>query len=126
MSKRVETRTGVSWVDEELGLLRFEYAQGTECTLEDARENVEAQVDLCEGETLPILVDVAGVKAIDQAARSYYGESKAFPALALVGEAPIGRIIGNIFLAIYGSRDTPTRFFKSEDEAVAWLRGFLP
>ncbi|PRP93610.1 DUF7793 family protein [Enhygromyxa salina] len=124
-SKQVKTKTGVTWLDEEHGILRFVYAVGAECGLEDAKQNVVVQVELANGKPIPILVDIAGAKSVDHAARAYYGESKAFGALALIGGAPIASIIGNIFLAAYGSRDTPTRFFRSESDAIKWLKGFI-
>jgi hypothetical protein len=124
-TERAKTRTGVTWFDEELGILRFVYTQGAECTLADAKENVEVQLRLTGGKVVPILIDVSAVKSVDKAARSYYGESKTVRALALIGGSPIGNIIGNVFLAVHGARETPTKFFGSEAEAIQWLRGFV-
>ncbi|KIG18599.1 hypothetical protein DB30_00284 [Enhygromyxa salina] len=123
-AQQVKTKTGVTWLDEEHGILRFVYAAGAECGLEEAKENVVAQLALAQGKQIGILVDIAGAKSVDHAARQHYAESKAFLALALIGGPPIARIIGNIFLAVYGSRDTPTRFFRSDTEAIAWLESF--
>ncbi len=121
----IKTKTGVTWMDEELGMLRFVYAPGSECSLADAIENVDAQVKLAGGKARPILCDITQCKAVSKEARNHYGQSKAFSALALVGGSPIGNIIGNIFLAVYGSRQIPTKLFKAEAEAVQWLKGYL-
>lgn len=121
----VTTRTGVTWMDEELQMLRFVYAPGSECSLADAVENVDAQVRLAGGKVRPLLCDITKCKSISKEARNHYGESKAFSALALVGGSPIGNIIGNVFLAVYGSGSLPTRLFRAEADAVQWLKGFL-
>jgi hypothetical protein len=121
----VKTKTGVTWMDEELGMLRFVYAPGAECSLADAIENVDAQVKLAGGKVRPILCDITRCKSVSKEARNHYGQCKSFSALALVGGSPIGNIIGNIFLAVYGKRETPTKLFTSESEAINWLKGFL-
>ena len=121
----VKTRTGVTSMDEELGMLRFVYAPGAECSLTDAIENVDAQVKLAGGKVRPILCDITRCKSISKEARNHYGSTRAFSALALVGGSPIGNIIGNIFIAVYGSRQIPTRMFLKEADAVRWLNGFI-
>ena len=121
----VKTRTGVTWMDEELSMLRFVYAPSSECSLADAIENVDAQVKLAGGKIVPILCDISKCKSISKEARTYYGQNKACGARALVGGSPIGNIIGNIFIAVYGSRQTPTRMFQGEADAIRWLKGFI-
>ena len=123
--EEVKTRTGVTWMDEELGMLRFVYAPGSECSLADAIENVDAQVKLAGGKVRPILCDITRCKSISKEARNHYGSTRAFSALALVGGSPLGNIIGNIYLAVYESRMTPTRMFKAEADAIRWLKGFI-
>ena len=123
--EEVKTRTGVTWMDEELGMLRFVYAPGSECSLADAIENVDAQVRVAGGKVRPILCDISKCKSVSKEARNHYGQSKEFSALALVGGSPIGNIIGNIFIAVYGARQIPTRMFLREAEAVLWLKGFI-
>jgi hypothetical protein len=122
---KVTTRTGVIWMDEELHMLRFVYAPGAECSLADAVENVEVQVKLAGGKVCPILCDITKCKSVSKEARSYYGQIKAFCALALVGGSPIGNIIGNIFLAVHGSKTVPTKLFMAEANAIQWLKGFM-
>ena len=114
----VKTKTGVTWMDEELGMLRFVYAPGSECSLADAIENVDAQVKLAGGKVRPILCDITKCKSVSKEARDHYGSTRAFSALALVGGSPIGNIIGNIFIAVYGSRQVPTKMFLREADAI--------
>ena len=118
------TRTGTTWIEH--GILRFEYATGAEVSLDDAKDNVVVELELCGGTGLPCLIDIAGAKSVDQDARNYYSECKKFPACALIGVSPIARIIGNIYLAVHGGGDTPTRMFRTETDAIAWLREYLP
>jgi hypothetical protein len=112
-------------MDEELGILRFVYDRGAVCTLEQAKENVRIQLEASGGKIVPILCDISTVKVVDHESRKYYAESPYFRALALVTASPIGNFIGNIFLAVYGKRETPTKLFTSESEAINWLKGFV-
>lgn len=121
----VKTKTGVTWMDEKLGMLRFVYAPGSECSLEDAIENIDVQLKLAGGKRCPILCDITKCKSISKEARNHYAQNMAFSALALVGGSPIGNIIGNIFLAVYGTKTVPTKLFMAEADAIQWLKGFL-
>ncbi|MFT3926902.1 MAG: STAS/SEC14 domain-containing protein [Myxococcales bacterium] len=118
----MQTSTGSTWIDRDLGILRFEFNQGSVCTLAGAKENVEAQLKLAKGERLAILVDIRKCKEIDHEARAYFGGLKDFQALALLGGSLVGNILGNFFLAVYGTRETPTKLFAREDEAIGWLK----
>lgn len=124
-SEQLRTRTGVTWMDDELGILRFVYDPGSVCTLRDAQENVETQLRASGGRIVPILCDISKAKAIDQEARRYYGDSESFRALALITSSAIGNMIGNIFLAAHGRRATPTKLFSSEADALQWLKKFI-
>jgi hypothetical protein len=112
-------------MDEELGILRFVYDRGAVCAIEQAKENVKIQLEASGGRVVPILCDISKVKVIDHESRVFYGESPNFRALALVTASPIGNIIGNVFLAVYGKRETPTKLFTSESDAINWLKEFV-
>ena len=105
-------------------MLRFVYAPGSECSLADAIENVKAQVKIAGGKVCPLLCNITGCKSVSKEARSYYGQNEIVSARALVGGSPIGNIIGNIFIAVHGSRRTPSRMFQGEADAIRWLKGF--
>ena len=123
--EKVKTSTGTTWMDPELGILRFEYAPGAVCKIADAKENIEQQTRIADGKVVPILVDVTKAKEVDGESRAHYAAQKAFSAMALVTDSPIAKVIGNIFLAVHGKRGIPTRLFTSEAEAIQWLKTFL-
>lgn len=113
--------TGVVWIDDALGLMRFDYAPGSVCTLAEAKENVELQRKLLDGRRMPILINVRHAKSVDREARTYYASLDDFTAMALFGGTPVGNVIANFFIAVYGRRGIPTKLFAEEHDAIAWL-----
>jgi hypothetical protein len=74
------------------------------------------------------LVDLSEVpleKMVDkesrQAIRSY-NDNKNFEKIAVFGASPVVRMIAKVMISVAGSSGM-TRFFKSEDEAVDWIKG---
>ncbi|KYF76952.1 hypothetical protein BE11_22295 [Sorangium cellulosum] len=125
--ERLRTRTGEFSFDKENRIIRFDLHEGAVQTLADAKENVAGLRRFSKGTPRAFLVDLTRCKATDLDARNYYGTDEgrqAYLAMALVGGRPIGRMIGNVFLAVYGSRDRPMRLFSDEREATRWLKGF--
>ena len=123
----ITSRTGKTWLDARHGIIRFEAFRGVEQEKEDAVENIDAILRICQGKKYPLLVDLARSKGLGQEAREYYGGPVArtsYTALALIGSSPISRMLGNMWFAIYGDRDAPTKIFGSEAEAIEWLKGF--
>ncbi|MCC6751371.1 MAG: hypothetical protein IT371_27200 [Deltaproteobacteria bacterium] len=110
------------------GLLVATNKPGTVQTLEDARENVEGTRSLGLGRRPPLLVDMRESRGMERAARAYYagpeGE-KVVCAIGLLVGSPATRIIGNFFIGLNRVL-VPCKLFSDEEDAVAWLRGFLP
>ncbi|MGK3990020.1 hypothetical protein WME99_43660 [Sorangium sp. So ce136] len=124
--ERLRTRTGEFSFDKENRIIRFEIHDGAVQTLADAKENVAALRQFSKGTPYAFLCDLTRCKATDLDARTYYGADEgrlAYRALALVGGRPVGRMIGNVFLTVYGNRDKPMRLFAEEQEAIQWLKG---
>ena len=120
------TRTGRHWLDEG-GILRVVTFPGMEDTLEDAKRNVAAAAKLSGGKPRPILIDMRALKAQSREVRAYYNgpeSRKVLCAIAILVDSPMSRMIGNFFLG-FNKTDVPTKLFRSEDEALAWLKGFL-
>jgi hypothetical protein len=120
------TRTAKHWLDED-GILRIVAFPGLEDSLEDARRNVAASVKLAAGKRRPILIDMRVMKTQSREVRAYYNgpeSRKVLHAIAILVDSPMSRMIGNFFLG-FNRTDVPTRLFKSEDEALAWLKGFV-
>jgi hypothetical protein len=92
-------------------------------SLEDARENVAAFIQVADGQKRGLLVDLRVNIATEDGVRQYYAGPEAARlcvASALLVESASGRIVGNFFISL--SRPPfPTRMFTVESEAVSWL-----
>ena len=89
-------------------------------------QNVATCAKLATGKPRPILIDMRSMKAQSREVRAYYTgpeSAKMLTATAILVESPMSRLIGN-FLLGFNKINVPTRLFKSEDEALVWLKGF--
>lgn len=123
----VLTRTGRCTLDERNGIVRFEVFVGAEQSADDARENMDAVLKVSGGKRYPLLVNLATGKTLGQKARDVYGNPELrsrYRAIALVGGSPVSRMGANMWLAIYGNREFPTKMFAIEADAIAWLKEF--
>jgi len=102
-------------------------------TVEDARENVAASIELCGGiRTNPVLVDITRTPPLASEVRHYYvGGALAnnFTALGLLIEpSPMGRMMGSVFFRMIEAAKhdgegaaIPTQLFEDEATAIDWL-----
>lgn len=123
----IVTRTGKLWHDEETGLMWFEYAANSVVTLDDAKENVDAMLQVSAGTKHALICDISKCKSIDQKAREYFGGPRTrteYIAMALLGGSPISNMFANFFIALYSRDGVPTRLFTSKADAIRWLKGF--
>jgi hypothetical protein len=127
MTSVVETRVQTIWLDDE-GIIRATSRVGHELSLEDAKESIVKIALLCAGVRRPIVVDLTGLKAVSRDARKYFAgpdTAKVESAAALVVRSPMARAIGNFFMG-FDKGLIPGRLFTSQDEALIWVRQFLP
>lgn len=105
---------------------------GIEQTVDDARENVAASIELAGGPRLaPLLVDIARTAPLQSEVRHYYvggALHENFTAVGLLVEpSAMGRMMGNVFVRMIeaaheGRADVaPTQVFEDEASAIAWL-----
>ena len=81
-----------------------------------------AEVDRLAGtRKMPMLLVLTGVEALTRGARTVFGNAESLAAVAVLGVSPVDRVIAN-FLLGGASQPCPTRYFSSEQEALAWLR----
>ena len=126
MQTQEVTRTATIWLDAD-GILRIITFPGVEDTIEDAKNNVATCARFTGDKQRPMLVDMRTLKAQSRDVRAYYTgpeSQKIICAAAVLVDSPISRIIGNFFLG-FNKMDLPTKLFRSEDEALTWLKGFL-
>lgn len=106
------------------GLVVVNIHHGAAQSLEDAKANLTAAIDVTAGHRRPLLVDIRGSQPLDAAVRHYYSGqlvAEHFSALALLVEStPLGRMMGNVYLRV-AHLDIPTQLFADESEAREWL-----
>jgi hypothetical protein len=126
MAHHYELRNQHLWFDDD-GLCRIRVNPGADLALSDAQEAVALMTSLANGARYPTFVDVGQMRSISRDCRRYYAgpETAAVEsAVALLVRSPLARAMGNFFMGVNRTL-YPTRLFTSEDEALAWLRGFL-
>jgi hypothetical protein len=118
-----ETRTAAVAMDE--GLLVVRIRPGIRQTLEDARANIDACVEISGADRPGLLLDITQALSLDPEVRHFYTGSvvtEVCSALALLVEiSPLGRIMGNVYLRV-ARHDIPTQVFDDEPKARVWLR----
>jgi hypothetical protein len=127
MAKEIEIRSQRIWLDDD-GIIHAELRAHVDVGLEDAREAIRSIGTICGERRKPVLVDIRDIKSMSRDARVYFaGEetAKFESAVALLLKSPLTRAIGNFFLGLNKTL-FPTRLFTDEEEALSWLRSFLP
>jgi hypothetical protein len=106
------------------GFVTTRIREGAAQSLEDARENLAATIEVCAGSRRPLLVDISRCRPLEPEVRHFYsGEIlvASFVALALLIDAsPLGTMMGNVYLRI-ARPGIPTQLFTDEARALAWL-----
>ena len=109
------------------GIAQVVWLPRAEIGLEDVVALADAVGTLMDGRRHPLLVDArAGADALDRASRRALGARDAFvSAIAVIVNTPLGRMAGNIFIALRNPTP-PMRLFGDEASALAWLAEFAP
>lgn len=122
----IVTRVCRVWVGAD-GIARIIHVPGSELTLRDAEETMAAYLKLSKGKRLPLYVDTSGMKSMTRESRLYYASeetAKTGRAVAIVVDTPVSKVLGNFYIGL-SNPHLPSRLFTSEQEALAWLKGFL-
>ena len=122
----VRTRVGVSHVDAD-GILHVIFLPGVEQTLADAQEFFQAGAVLRAGRCWPTLVDLRKTRTQDREVRKYYGSpevAQTASIMAILVNSSLSKLTANLFITL-SKPNAPTRMFTDEDEALAWLKGFV-
>lgn len=70
---------------------------------------------------VPLLLVLTGVEAVTRDARSIFSAAGFLAAVAVLGVTPVDRVIANFRLGGM-AEPCPTRYFSTEQEALAWLK----
>ena len=102
-------------------LLHLKWAPGDVVTARDAVALMARARALSAGRVLPLLVEITGVKWIDQGALKTFAGVWPLTRAAVVGTSPVDETIAGFYTGRHKPVH-PTRFFTSMDEALAWLQ----
>ncbi|SDE61242.1 DUF7793 family protein [Cellulophaga baltica] len=107
-------------------VLHIIYHQGTSIDLNAAIQIVKDRLTLQEGQSLPILCDVRGIKEINKAARSYLAleGSTLIKALAVIVDPPVSKIMWDFYIRT-SNPPIPNKSCESMDEALTFLKKFI-
>jgi hypothetical protein len=108
------------------GILRLRLARGTVIDLDLAKRIEAGANELSGGTPCPMLAHGDDTRNIDRAARRYLANIVGPTAQAVVVNSPIGRMIASVFIGLSRKNAYPMRMFATEEEAVEWLKTFLP
>ena len=126
MENEQTSRVARIWVGAD-GIARIIHVPGAEVTLADAQETMAAYKKLNNGKRLPLFIDTKTMKSLSREARHFYAGEEAAAcasAAAIIVGTPVSKVLGNFYLGLSNPK-LPSRLFSSEDEALAWLNGFL-
>ena len=125
-NEAIITSVSKVWLGED-GIARVIHVPGAKVTLKDAQETMAAYLKVNKGRKLPLFVDTKTMRSLAREARHYYaGEeaAKVASAVAIIVGTPVSRVLGNFYIGL-SNPHLPSRLFSSENEALAWLKGYL-
>lgn len=94
-------------------------------TLASAQAAISAMAGLTHGVRAPLLVETPNGGTQEREARMEFVRAHALvSAVALVVDTPLGRMLGNFFIAV-SKPQVETRLFDDVATAEAWLKGYV-
>jgi len=102
------------------GLLVLTLHRGLSVNAELAQQVVDRLFDLVGERRVVVLLRMAGVRWATAEVRSIAHTFTPSLAVAVVGNGPVDRVLGNFFLRIFAD-DGCSRYFDDETEARTWL-----
>jgi hypothetical protein len=98
-------------------------------SVQDAKDNIHAAVQIALPQKLPLLVDIRKAKTLEADVRHYYSGQiliDSFQALCMLLDiTPLGRMMGNLYMKV-AKPGIPTHLSEDEAEAVNWLQQYCP
>jgi len=120
------SRVAKVWVGDD-GICRIIHEPNVDVSLADAQETMAAYKKINQGKRLPLFIDTKTMRSLSRDARHYYAGEEAAAvasAAAIIVGTPVSRVLGNFYIGL-SNPHLPSRLFTDEDEALAWLKGFL-
>ncbi|MFI1770561.1 hypothetical protein ACH5TX_02405 [Flavobacteriaceae bacterium MEBiC06459] len=94
--------------------------------LDAAIQVVKDRLLLHEGQFLPILCDIRGIKNINKSARAYVAMegSTLIKAVAVIIEPPVSKMLSEFYIRT-STPQIPTKSFENKEDALKFLRAFM-
>jgi len=96
--------------------------------LELAKNLVQQRLAYCKNEDCKLVLVLDKLQQFDKSARNYMSSGEAgdgIIASALVSNSVLGNIIINFFLRLNNQNEFPSKFFKSEELAIEWIKDIV-
>jgi hypothetical protein len=123
MEKRFENEYFKLKIDD--GILTCEFAAGVELDIEVAQVSVKERLKLQDGEAVPLLIKMLGLKSATRKAREYLAVEGVYllTAAAVIVKRPLGRMLGNLLILLIRPK-IPAKIFTDEMQARKWLKKY--
>lgn len=113
------------WIEN--GIIMNVYKPNLEkITIDVAKEIVRDRLQVSNGVTMPVMIDLTNAFTIDKASRRYFSMGDAMKYLsasAILVRNEITKLGGNIYIRIDKPK-IPTKLFTEQDKAIEWLNQF--
>lgn len=103
------------------GFLHVRWEPGAVVTEAEANTLKSWAAELSSGQSLPMLVEMAGMKWIARRAAEIFVAPWPLARMALVGTDAVDEVIASIYTSRH-HHSCPTRLFASTDAAMTWLK----
>lgn len=122
-------KTATLYVDES-GILWVRYQKDVDMKPEDAKRHIEAVVQLCGGKKRPFLIDTRDARGTYslEAMRKLAKDPEIVrirKAQAIIIDSLPNRLLANFYVKFHKPAN-PIKIFEKENEALQWLKQFLP
>ncbi|GAB4253876.1 MAG: hypothetical protein Kow0079_09800 [Vicingaceae bacterium] len=115
----------ISWAEK--GIVKVEFQHNAVITIDDIKKLNETIGKLTDNKKAPILLIAGHYTTLTKEAREYAGTKEAVP-YSIVEAYVIETLAQKILASFFISFNTPpveTKFYKSQEAALEWLRSFL-
>jgi hypothetical protein len=117
-----------TWSDDE-GFAWMEFEEGAEISGDDMVAIIEmATRTYREGEPFLVVIDMRKLDSISDEARNAAASNETarfYTALAIIANSPAMRLVANFYIRFH-KPNRPTRIFNATNEALSWLRAYMP
>jgi len=122
-----ETTNGKTRLIEE-SILDIVGKEGAEVDLKGAQEDIRVAREHFGSRKFPLLIDTRPTKSVTREAREFYCSDKhenTALAVGLLVKSSVSIFIAKLIIN-FSNPVTPTKMFTSREQALSWLRTFLP